>query len=147
MHPPGETTELCTGWRIPTLPNVGDYYKGPDEPAGYYFFGKPVYRTFLQVRTDSSINTVSVPWAGLTDLVDVWGCETSVLVTGAVQGTLHAHAFINAGTNGASGVRLRCKPDTGVLEVVSGSILEFGGSSEGLPFPDANLELVVFWTR
>lgn len=140
------STELCEGWRQPTLAAVGDYVRGPDTPAGFHFFGRPVYRTFIQARVNSTINIVSIPWGGLVDLVDVWGCGKAQ-VTGTVQGVLHLHGFNNAGWTGAGAVRVRIKPDQGVLEIVSGAILEFGGSSESRPFPDTDLELVVFWTK
>lgn len=138
--------ELCAGWRAPVPSVAGDYNKGPDVPAGYYFFGKPVYRTALQVRLDSGLNTISIPWGGMTDLVDVWGCERTQVI-GTQQGVVHYFGFLNAGTNGATGVRVRIKPDLGVLEIVSGGILEFGGSAESKPFPDADLELVIFWVK
>lgn len=140
------STELCPGHRKPSSLAVGEYVRGPDVPAGFHFFGKLVYRTFVQVRVDGSINTVQIPFSGVCDLVDVWGCAQGP-VTGAVQGTLHVHAWDNAGWSGAAGIRIRCKPDTGVLEVVSGAILEMGGASESRPFPDCDVEFVVFWTK
>lgn len=136
--------ELCRGWSSTSL-TVGQYVRGPDVPAGYTFFGKPVWRTCINCHVDSSINTISVPGFLGGELVDVWGCARASL-TGAVQGVLHVGGFINAGWNGAGGIRVRLDPTIG-FEVVSGSINEMGGSSENLPFPDADVELVVFWVR
>lgn len=140
------STELCHGWRQPGVLQSGEYFRGPDVPAGFHFFGLPVYRTYIQVRVTSGITTVQIPFPGVSDFIDVWGCERT-LVQGAVRGVVDVMAWNNAGTNGATVVRMRCSPSTGVLEVVSGGINEMGASNETRPFPDAQIDAVVFWTR
>jgi hypothetical protein len=140
--------ELAHGWRRqPPLQTLYSY-KGPDTPAGFTFFGLPVYRTFVMFGWSGSgpaSPTVIPGFNGLVDVVDIWG-SAQAAVSGAVQGSLNVMGWVNNGWNGASAVRLRIDPALGNLEIFN-SLGEFG-ASESWGWPNsADIEFILFWTK
>lgn len=139
--------ELAHGWR--RQPAQTFYaYKAPDVPAGYTFFGRPVYRTLVMVGWTGGgpANPFVVSgFNGLQDIVDVWGSAQSAL-TGNVPGSLNVMGWINNGWTGASALRFRIDPALGDLELFS-SLSEFG-ASESWGYPStADVEFIVCWTK
>lgn len=139
--------ELAHGWRRQPVQSFY-IHKGPDVPAGYTFFGRPVYRTLVMVGWSGGApaNPTAIPgFNGLQDIVDIWG-SAQAAVTGNVPGSLNVLGWINNGWNGAGAVRVRIDPALGALELFS-SLNEFAGS-ESWGFPSAaDVEFILFWTK
>jgi hypothetical protein len=119
------------------------YFKGPDVPAGFTFFGKRVYRTYLLMTSQSSpAQPVLVSgFGGMQDLVDVCGCRRFTLST--LEATL-ASEYSVIGTSSA--LRVRIDPTLEDTLEIYATLNEFG-ASESYAFTQQDIEFFIFWTK